>query len=264
MYDAVRAFSAPGWSKTRFGMREDDSQERGVCFIERANDEAVGQNAADLVEKTLREKPNASIVFPTGNTPLRMYQALRRTPYSLWAQARLFHLDEYVPPAGYQGPIKYETYAEYMHRELFDCVDGQKFYMRHYLDRLDEYERLIKLDSGPDLVILGIGSNGHIAFNEPGSSPGAPSRIIELEEQTILDNFGETGKRGYPTQAGTLGLEVILGARHIILLALGERKRAIVEASFDPKTPPSEDCPASWLKTHPHVTVITNFRIGFH
>jgi glucosamine-6-phosphate deaminase len=235
----------------------------GICFIERPSEEAVGREAAETVEKTLKQKPNASIVFPTGNTPLRMYQALRRTPYSLWSQARLFHLDEYVPPEGYQGPIKYETYEEYMRRELFDCVGGQKYYMRHYLNRLDEYERLISQDDGPDLVILGIGGNGHIAFNEPGSPQNAPTRIITLEAQTIRDNFGATGKRGYPTQAATLGLDIILRARHIMLLAVGHKKQAIIRKAFDPKNPPSSDCPASWLKEHPHVTVITDFRVSF-
>jgi glucosamine-6-phosphate deaminase len=243
-------------------MREDSKKVSGVRFIQCVNDEAVGREAAELVEQTLRQKPNAAIVFPTGNTPLRMYQALRRTPYSLWAQSRLFHLDEYVPPKDYQGPTSYEAYEEYMRRELFDCVGGQKYYVKHYLDRLDEYDRLIRQSGGPDLVILGIGGNGHVAFNEPGSSKDAQTRLIDLEDRTIRDNFGSTGKRGFPTQAATLGLDTVLRAKHIILLATGEKKRAIVERAFNPNTPPSADCPASWLKTHPNVTVVTDFKAG--
>lgn len=261
MYDAVRMNVRPVLSQVQFGMREENKPVSGVRFIQRPNDEAVGQEAARLVEQTLQQKPNASIVFPTGNTPLRMYQALRRTPYSLWAQSRLFHLDEYVPPAGYQGPTKYETYEEYMRRELFDCVGGQKYYVKHYLNRLDEYDRLIRQNNGPDLVVLGIGGNGHVAFNEPGSAKDAKTRLIELEDQTIRDNFGSVGKRGFPTQAATLGLDTVLQAKHIILLATGEKKRAIVEKALNPKTPPSADCPASWLKQHPNVTVITDFPV---
>lgn len=264
MYDAVTGYCLPfrygsPVAQARFGKGE--RQIGGVRFVQCEDNEAVGRAAAELVEKTLLQKPDASIVFPTGNTPLRMYQALRRTPYSLWARSRLFHLDEYVPPAGYQGPVKYESYQEYMRRELFDCVGGEKYYMQHYMDRLGEYDRLVKANGGPDLVILGIGGNGHVAFNEPGSAKDAPTRIIELEERTIRDNFGSVGKRGYPTRAATLGLDTILQAKHILLLATGEGKRAVVEKAFAPETPPSSECPASWLKNHPNVTVLTDFNV---
>lgn len=242
-------------------MREDSSQACGARFVQRPDNESVGAEAAERVVETLQNWPDASLVFPTGNTPLRMYQALRRTPYRLWEKSRLFHLDEYVPPANLRGPIKYETFEEYMRRELFDCVGGQKHYMKNYLGCLDEYDRLIRQDGGPDLVILGIGTNGHVAFNEPGSPKDAPTRIIDLERQTLLDNFGATDKRGFPTQAATLGLATILSARHILLLATGEKKKAVIEVAFNSKTPPSEACPASWLKVHPNVTVITDFPV---
>lgn len=221
----------------------------------------MGKEAAHLVLQTLQAKPTASIVFPTGNTPLRMYQNLRRTPYSFWSDSRLFHLDEYVRPENYAAPLPYETYEDYMRRELWDEVGGQKFYMAHYIEQLAEYDRLVLQDGGPDLVILGIGGNGHVAFNEPGSLNTAPTRRIKLADSTMRDNFGGVGRRGFPTQAATLGLATILQAKHILMLATGGKKRDIIEKSFNPMIPPSVDCPASWLKEHPHVTVITDFLV---
>ena len=263
MYDAVRASARPMLFRVHFGMGEESNKVSGVQFVKCESDEAVGFKAASLVEQTLQRKPDASIVFPTGNTPLRMYQALRRTPYRLWDQSRLFHLDEYVSPKGLHKPYPYQTYEEYMRDELWDHVGGKKHYIGHYLNNLGEYDRLIQENNGPDLVILGIGGNGHLAFNEPGSGANAPTRIIDLKDQTIRDNFGSVGKRDFPTQAATLGLETILKAKHIILLATGDKKRNIVQKAFDPKTPASSECPASWLKQHPNVTVITDFPVEY-
>jgi glucosamine-6-phosphate deaminase len=229
-----------------------------VCFIQLKDADAVGQEAALQVERVLIEKPGASIVFPTGKTPLPMYRHLRRIPYLRWISSRLFHLDEYIRPYK-TGPIPYELYADYMNRELWGCVGGQKFYFAHYTERLEEYDALVRANGGPDLVILGIGSNGHIAFNEPGSPPDAPTRKIDLADQTLISNFGDVGKPGYPKQAATIGLKTILGARKIILLATGQGKQEIVRGALDPAVPPSLNCPASWLKQHPCVTVIADF-----
>ena len=231
----------------------------GIQFLECNSGESVCLEAAAMVEQLLQEKPNASIVFSTGNTPLRMYQALRKTPYSVWAQSRLFHLDEYMPPPGTEKPYAYQTYEEYMKRELWDYVDGKKYFAKDYLNNPNEYDQLVRANNGPDLVILGVGSNGHIAFNEPDSDPDAPTRLVALEEQTIWDNFGSLNKRGFPTRAITLGLGTIFQAKRIILLATGSKKHNIIRKAFDPQTPPSANCPASWLKRHPNITVITDF-----
>jgi glucosamine-6-phosphate deaminase len=121
---------------------------------------------------------------------------------------------------------------------------------------------MVTKDDGPDLIILGIGHNGHIAFNEPGSMDDSITRVVDLAEQTMVSNFGGVGQAGYPTQAITLGLKAILSARHILMLATGSGKRGIIQRAFNMETPPDPDCPASWLKRHPHVTLLTDFEFS--
>jgi len=232
----------------------------GVRFVRLPNANAVGEQAALMVADQLANKPNSTLVFPTGKTPLPLYQALRHMPELDWHSSRLFQLDEYVKPK-MAGPLPYETFAEFMDRELWDYIAGHKFYIQHYFQQPAAYEQLVLQGGGPDLVILGIGGNGHVAFNEPGSAPDSPTRVIELAEQTMISNFGGARKPGYPTQAMTLGLKAIFSAREILLLATGDSKKAIVKEAFSPENPPSVDCPASWLKRHPHVTVITDFEV---
>lgn len=237
----------------------------GTRFIRLRNADEVGQYAAQLVAEQLEHKPNCSIVFPTGKTPLPMYAALRHMPELHWESARLFQLDEYIRPP-VQGPLPYETFAEFMNRELWDYIGGKKHYIQHYFGNPEGYERKVLADGGPDLVILGIGTNGHVAFNEPGSEKDSPTRIIDLTEETLFSNFGyrhfeDAKRRGFPTQALTMGLHAILAGKHILLLALGEGKHAIVKQAFNPAEPPSEACPASWLKLHPQVTVVTDFEV---
>lgn len=220
--------------------------------------ESVGEHAASIVAGHLAQKPNASLVFPTGKTPLPMYAHLRRMNTINWEKSRLFQLDEYIKPA-IQGPLPYQSFAEFMHLELWNFVGGQKFYLEQYFDCPPAYEALVTRDNGPDLVILGIGRNGHIAFNEPGSLPDSPTRVVDLAEQTMQSNFGGVLMPGFPTQAITLGLKAILSARHILMLATGDNKKNIIREAFSPETPPSHDCPASWLKDHPNVTILTDF-----
>jgi glucosamine-6-phosphate deaminase len=239
------------------------SQSEKPCFVRLPDAQAVGTQAALLVARQLAEKPESSIVFPTGKTPLPMYAALRTMPDVDWSQSRLFQLDEYMPPAqavpGVNAP-SYETFAAFMERELWGTVAGRKYYIQDYLNNTQAYERLLTEGGGPDLLILGIGGNGHVAFNEPGSLPDSTMRVIDLEEQTIQSNFGQTGK-SVPTQAMTLGLKNILQARRILLMATGTGKQEIVRRAFQPDVPPSVECPASWLKRHPCVTVMTDFEV---
>ena len=156
----------------------------GVRFVRLPNANAVGEQAALMVADQLANKPNSTLVFPTGKTPLPLYQALRHMPELDWHSSRLFQLDEYVKPK-MAGPLPYETFAEFMDRELWDYIAGHKFYIQHYFQQPAAYEQLVLQGGGPDLVILGIGGNGHVAFNEPGSAPDSPTRVIELAEQTM-------------------------------------------------------------------------------
>ncbi len=242
--------------------RNSDSRSTGIRFLVKENAPAVGQQAAILVAEQLCRKPDSSIVFPTGNTPLPLYQSLRGANGIDWHQARLFQLDEYLSPHP-DKPIIYESFAAYMERELWAHIAGQKFYIQDYLHDPAGYEQLLMANHGPDLVILGIGTNGHVAFNEPGSLPDSPTRVIDLTEETLRSNFKALDRSECPRQAMSLGLLAILSAREIILMATGENKQGIFQKAFHPQQAPSLDCPASWLKQHPNVLMLTDFEVSF-
>lgn len=270
MTQAVKPMRVLAPASVREGMSQDFKAEpkslygpdlTGIRFKRFENPHDVGIAAAEAVAALLAEKPNASIVFPTGKTPLPFYAALRQMPGINWEKSRLFQLDEYVKP-DLEGPLPYQTFAEFMQRELWQFVGGQKFYLEQYFDCPLAYESLLTQNGGPDLVILGIGGNGHIAFNEPGADPDSPARLVDLAEQTMQSNFGGVQMPGWPVQAITLGLRGILSARSILMLATGPNKQSIVRRAFDPASEPNLDCPASWLKRHPSVTVMTDFDAG--
>jgi glucosamine-6-phosphate deaminase len=236
----------------------------GVTFMNAGSPQAMGEMAARIIAEQLAQKPESSLVFPTGKTPQPLYAALRELAASGgidWRRSRLFHLDEYVNPQPEQSP-SYRTFADEIDEQLWGAIpEAEKHYFKDAPDPL-AYERAVmgNKGTGPDLVVLGIGANGHIAFNEPGSSQDAPSRLVSLAEQTIISNFGGLGKAGTPTQAMTLGLHAILAAKTIILLA-NRGKEEIVRRAFDPVTPSSPEIPASWLKRHSNVKVITDFNV---
>lgn len=237
-----------------------------VQFINTIDRNAVGLRAAWMVQAQLNSKPDSSIVFPTGNTPLPMYEALGRIRNLDWSRSRLFQLDEYCQPEGMDAfPPGVETFAGFLDRVLWSRVDAQKFYLKDMLDDPMQYEGLVRANRGPDLTILGIGMNGHIAFNEPGSPSDSPTRRVDLAEETLVHNFGEErlnrDRAVLPRQAVTLGLSAILASRRILLLATGSRKRGIIRKAFGQHIAPSVACPASWLKMHPYVTVLTDFSV---
>lgn len=252
----------------------------GIRFIREENSKAVGLAAAQLLADCVQQKPQSNLVFPTGNTPKPLYKILRNpgqaeAPHINWSQTHLFHLDEYVPPlpsVAEQGAKKpgslraYETFGESMRRELWDFVDGETFFFEDYVENPTAYEDLIQGHGGLDMAIVGIGRNGHIAFNEPPSGPDSPTRRIQLSEATLKANFGlpgETQPADFPSEAVTLGMAAILSARQILLLATGENKHAIIRQAFDPECPPSADYPASWLKLHGNVVVLTDFALDW-
>lgn len=235
----------------------------------------VGKTMQQLVAEQLKQKPDSVFVFPTGNTPLSGYQALRdmgKQGEKLdWSQSKVFHLDEYVPPQSGM-PQQLESYATYMKRELLDHIGAEAFLVKDYLRDPSAYDAAIfrQAPDGPDMVILGIGKNGHIAFNEPGSDAKSQTRIVDLTDATVKQNFGEFGvntvqeakQQGFPTQAMTLGMETILKAKTIVLLATGEASKGdVLRKALDPDSPPHPSIPASYLKNHPNVYVVTDFTV---
>ena len=218
--------------------------------------------AADVVEAVVRRKPAAVLGLATGSSPLPAYRELiRRSRTGVgpsYKAVTCFNLDEYVGlPPGHE-----QSYRATIARELTDGlgirsdqVNGPDPSPDGLPDAGERYEALIAQAGGVDVQFLGIGSDGHLAFNEPGSSLASRTRIKTLTAQTRKDNarfFGSPDE--VPNHVLTQGLGTILEARHLLVIATGEGKADAVAASVE--GPLSASCPASVLQLHPHVTVL--------
>lgn len=216
--------------------------------------------AADAIEALVRARPAAVLGLATGSSPLPAYQELVRRHRAgtgpSYDEVRCFLLDEYVGlPAGHP-----ETYRETLFRELTDALGIARGRVASP-DPSDpehagaRYEALLEEAGGVNLQVLGIGSDGHLAFNEPGSSLASLTRIKTLTARTREDNarfFGSADE--VPRHVLTQGLGTILRARHLVLLAAGAAKAPAVAAAVE--GPLSASCPASVLQLHPHATVL--------
>ena len=212
--------------------------------------EKLSQLAALEVKKKIQRGNPINLGLPTGGTPIGMYKELVNDPHLSWWNVTTFNLDEYI---GIE-PTHSESYKNFMKQNLHDHIDIDVFNV-WFPDQTDDYDSMIKMAGGLDLTILGIGTNGHIAFNEPGSPFNSKTRIVDLSEQTIKDNsrFFDSIKE-VPTQAITMGFETIMKSKEILLIAQGKNKLDIVkEAMFGDIT---EDIPASILQNHDNLTIL--------
>ncbi len=225
----------------------------------------VGTRAAELVAATVKARRRAVLALPTGETPTSMYVELARMhDQGLdFSQVTVFALDEYVGAAK-EGPY---TFAGYMDRHFYAKVNVPPA-QRHIFDSLsadpeDEckrYDRDIAEAGGFDLAVVGIGHNGHIAFNEPGEFLTPASHVQKLSEETISRNHSAaTGKdepgianaepaERFPTHAMTVGMDVILNARSILLLATGAAKATAIAKMLNGRI--TTRLPTSLLQIH--------------
>ncbi|MGH9553573.1 MAG: glucosamine-6-phosphate deaminase [Terriglobales bacterium] len=219
--------------------------------------EALSHELAEAVVKQLREKPDSAFGLPTGRTPRGCYELLSSSSGRGtldWSRARTFQLDEYLDPADASA-----TFQHFLESNLFNSTNlpaKNRFNPRD----CEDYDQLIAATGGLDLTVLGIGRNGHIAFNEPGTIKESYTHCVWLTESTRSANKSYfNGQLPVPKRAITMGIETILQSRKLILIASGIEKREILErAMLGPVTP---EIPASFLSLHPHVTVITDFDI---
>ena len=187
--------------------------------------------------------------LPTGGTPLGMYEELRRDFRLDWSKVATFNLDEYV---GIDKDHP-ESYKNYMYRNLFSHIDIDENKV-HFPDG-EHYDSRITYFGGLDFTVLGIGNNGHIAFNEPGSSFESKTRLVDLDERTISDNsrfFNSIDE--VPKQAWTMGLKTIMDSKEIYLIAQGKSKWDIIREAFYGEI--TEKVPASILQRHDNLTVL--------
>ena len=223
--------------------------------------EAACIRAAQWIARLVRKKPNCVLGLATGGTPVRTYAELSRMHREEeldFSRVTTFNLDEYVG----LPPTHPQSYRYFMQEHLFQHLnlrrdqthvpDGRALDFEQYCQR---YEQMIVDAGGIDLQLLGIGSDGHIAFNEPGSSLGSRTRLKTLTGDTIRDNarfFG--GEQHVPRLAVTMGVGTILDARQCLLLATGASKSESVRAAIE--GPVSAQITASALQLHRDVIVI--------
>lgn len=222
--------------------------------------EEISLAAANLVKARIKKKPELILGLATGSTPIKFYQELIR----MYQEEKLrfvfvksFNLDEYYGLSS-DHP---QSYRCFMNTRFFDHIDIDKANTHIPDGRTKDpeefsawYEEQIRGVGGIDLQLLGIGSDGHIGFNEPGSSFSSRTRLVALDAQTVSDNARFFERKGeVPLSAITMGIGTILEAKELILLASGERKADVVAAAIE--GPLSSMVPASALQLHPRVTL---------
>jgi glucosamine-6-phosphate deaminase len=223
---------------------------------------AIARVAADAVTALLDRKPTAVLGLATGSSPLSIYDELATrcdAGQVSFRQARGFTLDEYVGlPADHPQRYRNVIHAEFVSRVDFgaSAVWGPDGLAKDIPGMCAAYEKAITEAGGVDLQILGIGTDGHIGFNEPGSSLASRTRVKTLTLQTRRDNarFFDDNVDLVPTHCLTQGLGTIMEARHVVVVATGDRKAEAVHQLAE--GPVSARWPASILQHHPHVTVL--------
>ena len=216
--------------------------------------------AFEVMKEVVTSKQNAVLGLATGSSPLGLYSNMildHKNNSTSYKDVVTFNLDEYVGLDKNHS----ETYYTFMHKNLFDLIDINEKNIHIPLGNGDlekncsDYEKQMA-DYKIDVQLLGIGSNGHIGFNEPGTSFDSLTHIVELKESTRIDNarFFEPLNEEVPTHACTMGIQTIMNSKKVLVIASGLNKADAVYAMV--KGPISEQCPASVLQNHKDVILI--------
>lgn len=221
-------------------------------LIVRKNDEQIADEVSDLVLSLVKKNPSCILGLATGSTPIPTYKDIIRKAKEekiSFKDVRSFNLDEYLNNKDFT-----QSYRYFMNSNLFDHIDMDKD-NTHFPPESDfaHYDDEIEKAGGVDLQILGIGRDGHIGFNEPGTAFDSKTHVAALKETTIKDNsrfFKDISL--VPTSAVTMGLGTIMKSKKIILIATGKNKAEAIKATFGKI---SIDCPASILQNHPDTLI---------
>jgi glucosamine-6-phosphate deaminase len=226
------------------------------------SNEALGGRAADdlaaMFSGVIDEQGRVAVILPSANSQLTFLHALRVKKAIDWGKVVVFHMDEYLGTSD-QHPA---SFARFIRQELVDLVHPSAFYsiMGNSPDldsELDRYADLLRRYP-PDLCVLGIGENGHLAFNDPPADFETKEAIhvVSLDVRCRMQQVNEghfAALEDVPEQAITLTVPALLAAKHVLAVVPEARKAAAVKAALEgPVTP---DCPASILHTQPHVTM---------
>ncbi len=212
-------------------------------------------DAADCLAAWLMHPATRNVMVAGGNTPLEVYRLVAERRLKL-SHLNVFVLDEYVgvPLA------EPRTCANLLRRAVAEAwgIPSRQFLTissieQDALETVRQHERQIAKLGGLDAIVLGLGQNGHLGFNEPGSAEDSPGRLVQLDPVSIEANAKWFGGDYSPSLGVTVGLKSILGARHILIVAYGSRKVAAVKTMVE--GPRTDQCPASFLQGHPTVRV---------
>ncbi|OIJ22391.1 glucosamine-6-phosphate deaminase [Anaerobacillus alkalidiazotrophicus] len=232
-------------------------------LIKVKNYEDMSEKVAEMIIEKIRKTSKLNLGLATGGTPKGTYKKLVEAyekKMISFQQVTTFNLDEYVGLA----PNDPNSYHYYMNKSLFDHVDIQPSntnipngVARDLMEECVQYDYLIKKSGGIDLQILGIGQNGHIGFNEPGTSFDSGTHIVKLDDSTINANARYFNRlQDVPTHAITMGIQSILQSKEIILMVSGEEKSNALQRLLNGEV--TEEFPASALKNHPNVYIIAD------
>lgn len=217
-----------------------------------------GKKAFEIIKENLKQGNLKVLGLATGSTPETLYQEMVDSDLD-FSNVVSVNLDEY------EGlkPTDTQSYHYFMQKHLFDAKPFKESYIPDGLggeEACEKYEEI--LAANPiDIQILGIGQNGHIGFNEPGTSFDERTHLVDLTKSTIEANKRFFDKvEDVPTRAISMGIKSIMSAKHIILLAYGENKADAIAGTINGKV--TEELPASVLQNHSNVTVIVDEAAG--
>jgi glucosamine-6-phosphate deaminase len=218
---------------------------------------------ADIVCDIVRTVPNAVVTFATGQSAMPIYRALaervdrREIDFS---RVRVFELDGYV---GIPLDDRRSLFGWLMRDVIVPlripehAVTRLRGETNEPVSSCREYDRALDRAGGYDLAVLGLGPNGHVAFNEPPADPDSDAHVLDVTEESVESAIRYWGSREeVPRRAITTGLKRLIAARHVLLVARGEAKRFALERALEGDTDPM--IPASFLNRSPDVTVLTD------
>ncbi len=220
----------------------------------REREEAV-REAADLLVRWIEEGTVRRLMVAGGNTPLPLYESVARRSGPV-RDLDIFVLDEYVGVPG-DDPRTCTNLLRRTVAEAWGIPPARFFGLRSEAEAaapaIREHERRLDAAGGLDAIVLGLGRNGHLGFNEPGAEEDSRARILDLDPVSIEANRSWFGGEYAPARGATVGLRTILGARRVLLLAFGAAKADAVYAML--RGPRASSCPASFLQGHESVHV---------
>lgn len=215
---------------------------------------------AGMVLERIEAHPASVIGLATGKTMEPVYaswaEAVKARPLDL-SKCFFFMLDEYMG-LSHDHPSSFKSYIQKRVLKPLNLHHDQFAFPPVHTDSIhqaaEHYELSLKESGGVDLQLLGIGQNGHIGFNEPGSLKNSRTRVVQLTAETIEANRGDFGTEAMPASALSMGIETIMDGKNLLLLATGKSKAEAIKYLLNHHDDPS--CPATYLKSHPHFTLV--------